>query len=243
MVLFWVQGLASARRPKRLATNHEIKEFPMLRPASYSLPLCLGLSLAASALAATPPPEVPFTDSPPGTLKESPATGITVAAIDVRFEKTSLTEVAGKLRLGTIAHQGDAGNSIYWLCYDIATREGRERLWVTSSGEMGGTEHLVTGISAQSLPGPDGTGDCPLLPGQLSPHLIGSSLWLGSSARSVTEHLGSPSLHRGAWQAYGFEGKVAGKCDPDGFDRTNWLYLRTETGAVTRLVAGQVTSC
>jgi hypothetical protein len=36
---------------------------------------------------------------------------------------------------------------------------------------------------------------------------------------------------------------VAGKCDPDGFDRTNWLYLRTETGAVTRLVAGQVTSC
>lgn len=214
-----------------------------MRLASYSLPLCLGVSFAASALAATPPPDVPFTDSPPGTLKQSPARGLTVAAIDVLFEKTSLAEVAAKLGVGTIAHQGDAGDSVYWLCYDIATREGPQRLWVTASGEMGGSEHLVTGISAQILPSPDGTGDCPQLPGQPNPHLIGSALWLGSSAHSITEHLGSPSLHRGAWQAYGYEGKVPGKCEPDGFDRTNWLYLRTETGAITRLVAGQVTSC
>jgi len=215
----------------------------MMRLASYALPLCLGLSVCSSAVADMPPPEVPFADSPPGTLKESPAAGIILGAIDVRFEKTRLADLANKLGRGVIAHQGDAGASIYWLCYDLDTPAGAQRLWVTSSGEMGGAEHLVTGISAETLASAENMEDCPRLPGQQNPHLIGSSLWLGSPVQSVAERLGSPSLHRGAWQAYGYEGKVRGKCGPDGFDRTNWLYLRTETGAITRLVAGQVTSC
>jgi hypothetical protein len=215
----------------------------MMRLASYALPLCLSLSVASHAIAAEPPPGVPFADSPPGTLKESPASGVALGAIDVLFEQTHLADIVAKLGHGTIAHQGDAGESVYWLCYDITTHEGAERLWVTSSGEMGGTEHRVTGISAQLLAGAEPSGDCASLTSQQSPHLIGSSLWLGSSSRAVTARLGSPSLDRGAWQAYGFEGKVPGQCEPDGFDRTNWLYLRTETGAITRLVAGQVTSC
>jgi hypothetical protein len=43
---------------------------------------------------------------------------------------------------GTIQHQGDAGGSIYWLCY----RRAQHRLWVVSGGEIGGPDHLVTEI-------------------------------------------------------------------------------------------------
>ena len=99
---------------------------------------------ADDCFAQTPPPPVDghALERVSPTIKKRLATRFSLGAFAGRFEETPLGTVRDTVGEGTIQHQGDAGDSIYWLCY----RRAQHRLWVVSSGEMGGPDHRVTEI-------------------------------------------------------------------------------------------------
>lgn len=87
------------------------------------------MALAIQVFAGTPPPESPFDAMPwKATMKSRPATGLGMGSLRVRLEKTTLDDVRRAASVGDIAHQGDAGESIYWLCYTNLTPAPVERI-------------------------------------------------------------------------------------------------------------------
>jgi hypothetical protein len=177
------------------------------------------------------------------TMKQSPVTGLQLGTLTVKFEKTKLADILQAAAAGDIAHQGDAGESVYWVCYTNSQVNRTERIWLMAHGEMGGSEHYVTDVSAELLPNESPSKDCPALPQSLTPVVLDNSLWIGSSEGGATSKLGAPSLHKNSWRSYDFQTKVSGDCGGDGFDRETSLLLHFRNGRVDRLQAGQTTSC
>jgi len=110
----------------------------------------LGYLLLAAVCAGAEPPHVPdgMIDSATPVTKE-PTKGLTLGSFRIEFEKTTLTEVRTAASGGTVAQRGDAAEHILWLCYTSERPGAKERLWIISSGEMGGSEHDVTEISVE----------------------------------------------------------------------------------------------
>lgn len=206
----------------------------------------LGILIVASvnAFAETPPPAAPFDAiNWKATIKQRPSTGLHMGTLPVRFEKTTLDDVRRAASTGEIAHRGDAGESVYWLCYTNLGVTQVERIWVVADGEMGGPEHYITNIRAELLPNESATADCPALPNSLKPLSLENHLWLGASKAGATTKLGAPSFQKGAWRSYDFQGKVPGNCQGGGFDLLVSLLLHFQNGHVNSLQIGQVTSC
>jgi len=202
--------------------------------------LLLAACMFGSAFAATPPPESPF----PATTwtpvsKSKPATTVTLGSFELRFEETTLAMVIGAVGRGDVSHQGDAGDSIYWLCYTAPN----ERIWIIADGEMGGSGHAVTEVTAQRMERIQATDECPALPKSLQSISVAGQISLGSSERKALRILGQPSHRDGPWWSFDYQEKVPGNCEPDGFDRMNWLLFKTEHGHIVTIHAGQVTSC
>lgn len=201
------------------------------------------VSASPSSFAEIAPPSAPFDATTwKATMKRKPSTGLEMGAFRVRFEKTTLDEVRRAAAAGEIAHRGDAGESAYWLCYTTAGITQNERVWLVSHGEMGGSVHYITNISAELVPNGITT-DCPALPNRLLPLSLDNGLWLGAPAGAVPAKLGAPSHKKGAWQSYGYQGKVPGKCEGGRFDLLAWLLLHFQSSRINSIQAGQVTSC
>ena len=182
--------------------------------------LALAVFTADDCSAQTPPP--PFDEHAlervPPTVVKRLATRFSLGAFAGRFEETQLGAVREAVGEGTIQHQGDSGDSIYWLCY----RRAQHRLWVVSSGEIGGPDHLVTEI-VEELTEKDtetSTG-CAIIPEKFAPVVFDGKLRLGMSRQAVVTALGPPSKSEAARMVYSREGKLAG-----GFDETAWFILR-----------------
>ena len=174
---------------------------------------------AGNCSAQTPPPPVDehvFERVPPTVVKRL-ATRFSLGAFAGRFEETPLGAVRKAVGEGTIQHQGDAGGSIYWLCY----RRAQHRLWL-SSGELGGPDHRVIEIVAELTEKDTGTStDCPIIPEKFAPVVFDGKLRLGMSRLEVVKALGPPSKSEAAQVVYSHKGKLA-----HGFDETAWLILR-----------------
>jgi hypothetical protein len=197
-----------------------------------------------SALAATPPPAAPpDAFDKPAPLKQRPSTGLKMGSFFIEFEKTTLDDVRHAASAGTIAHDGDAGESVYWLCYTNLSPAQVERVWVIADGEMGGNEHAVTGVVAQVIPNGAATGDCPALPDRLTALSLGDGMWLGASKGAVVSGLGAPPFEKNRWSSFNYEGKVAGHCPGNQLDLDARLQLHADNGRIDWLQAGQVTSC
>lgn len=203
--------------------------------------------LAATAFASfaqTPPPASPFgAVTWKAARKDAPSSGVRMGTLVVRFEKTTLDDVRRAAAVGDIAHRGDAGASAYWLCYTRSGNAQAERIWVIADGEMGGPEHVVTGVSAERLTNGRATADCPALPNHLEPPSLDRRIWLGTSERGAVRKLGVPSFRKGGWRSYDFQSKVPGRCGGEGFDRSASLLLHFRNGRVDSLQAGQITGC
>jgi len=169
-----------------------------------------------------------------------PATGLRLGPFKVEFERTTLARVLAAAGSGTIQHEGDAAESIYWLCYTIG---GTQRLWIVASGEMGGSEHAVTDVTAQRMDRVKASADCPVLSSKLQPVSLQHGLWIGVSDEVALQALGTPSYSKDSWRYFEYQSKVKGDCQPEGFDIINSLAYELSEGKVVTLVAGQVTSC
>lgn len=197
--------------------------------------------IAFSATAAVPPPEGAFDAIVwPASLKAAPSESATLGEFVIQFEKTTLAQVMSEASIGIIAHRGDAGGSVYWLCY--SQPNVGVRIWVISSGEMGGDRHSVTRVVAEQFKTAQPSTDCPELPVQLQPLSLANHLWLGSMDVDIQRVLGMPSHQDGAWRTFDFQGKTKGKCE-GGYDVYNWLWTRSDKGRVNRIDAGKITSC
>ena len=204
--------------------------------------LPLLLACAVSSAQTVPPPSRPveaLTWSP--SMKRQPSTGAKLGRLRIDFEKTTLAEILLNTEVGAIQHSGDAGESVYWLCYTL-NGPTPARLWITADGEMGGPARAVTGITIAALKSGQPVAGCPALPLDMQPASLQGDIRLGMYERSIVKMLGVPS-HRGAdWISYDFEGKAKGNC-PSGFDVLNSLVLKTRRGTVDTIYANQVTSC
>ena len=148
--------------------------------------------------------------------------------------ETALGAVREAVGGGTIQHQGDAGDSIYWLCY----RRAQHRLWVVSSGEMGGRDHRVTEIVEELTEKDTETStDCAIIPEKFAPLVFDGKLHLGMSRLEVVTALGPPSKSEAAQMVYSHDGKLA-----DGFDETAWLILRFREEKLVSMRGGKTTT-
>lgn len=184
---------------------------------------------ANDCAAQTPPPpldEHAFERAPP-TVAKRMTTRFSLGAFAGRFEETRLDAVREAVGEGTIQHQGDAGGSLYWLCY----RRAQHRLWVVSHGEMGGPDHLVTEIVEEVAEKDAGAStDCAVIPEKFSPVVFDGKLHLGMSRQAVIAVFGPPSKSEAARIVYSHKGKVA-----DGFDETALLILGFRAGKLVSM--------
>ena len=168
------------------------------------------------------------------TVVKRLATRFSLGPFAGRFEETRLGAVRNAVGEGTIQHQGDAGNSIYWLCY----RHAQHRLWVVSSGEIGGPDHLVTEIVEELTEKDAGAStDCAIIPDKFSPVTFDSKLRLGMSGQQVVMALGRPSKSESDRMVYFHQKRRA-----DGFDETAWLILRFRESKLVSMRGGKTTT-
>jgi hypothetical protein len=138
-----------------------------------------------------PPPRFPLKVAPTPTIKSTPASSIMLGSITVDFDKTTLYEAMKQIKAGKIQHEGDAGESAYWLCYSIRTPEGWEQLWLLSHGEMGGDEHVIHGVVANIPSSSPSLTSCPELTNNLRHVKLNNGLWLGAKSEEIKKKLGS----------------------------------------------------
>ena len=199
--------------------------------------------LAAAALAGSPPPLLVDESGWNPTESKPPSSAVLLGSFRLGFETTRLEDVRHAAGVGAITHQGDAADSIYWLCYTASVAGSHERIWILSSGEMGGPEHEITGVSAQLSQSFRAIPSCPALPAKLTPMRLDRGFWLRSTNHEVAGALGTPSRQQAGWLFYDFSGKSPQKCEGGFYDVTNGLQVRIQHGLVTDVRASQVTSC
>jgi hypothetical protein len=164
--------------------------------------------------------------------------------MQIQFEETTLSEVLGTIESGFIQHQGDAADSLNWLCYTVVTDNYKSRVWIKSHGEMGGAEHRVTAVAVQRISSNVVPSDCPALPKQFQPLSFNNGIWLGATKTTVRKAFPSGLLFRREQAFIGYQGKVSddGHCE-GGYDLLNSLSLTFQGGLVVGIDAYQVTSC
>jgi hypothetical protein len=207
---------------------------------------CVASSLAwtnlvaqARAESSIAPPDVPEEPADmQATLHRPPSEGVSLGPLHVRFEETTLEDVRRQIGTGRIAHRGDAGDSLSWLCYTIPDDHHPMRLWMTS-GELQSNTY-IGGITAETgAADAQPVAQCPALPARFLPVTLDQGLWLGASDTHVGKALGRPSHESDGWRMFDYSRSIRrGQCE-----QQNWLWTKSRAGHVILIDAGQSSSC
>lgn len=101
--------------------------------------------------------ELPNPSPPPDGM--APLSKIRIAGIPVLLGKTPIDTVGHSLGIG-VEHQGDAGDSVYWLCVRLDIPAGtshppRDRsalsLWLVSDADTAGPSHSIGAIALDTV--------------------------------------------------------------------------------------------
>ena len=166
---------------------------------------------APETIAQVSPPEVPIElfQGELYTVKKPIALQFTLGAFTGHFEGTTLDEVSKAANGGIIQHQGDAGTSMYWLCYTSPDKRAPQKLWIMSDGEMGGREHGVTEVITVPMPlNTEPTTVCPALPANMQAVSIDQAIKLGMKRANLIKMLGKPTKVQGDWLVFNHLGDV-----------------------------------
>ena len=91
------------------------------------------------------------------------APSVRLGGVEIVLEETLLTAIRDSIGVGQIAHLGDAGSSLYWLCYTNDRPALPYRIWLSRGALHGSGE--VNAVTAELLgENRAPTADCPLLP-------------------------------------------------------------------------------
>jgi hypothetical protein len=183
------------------------------------------------------PPTARDTITVPATLNVDPVQEMRLGSFVVKFEKTTLTEIRDALGTGSIEHAGDAGESHYWLCYSLPG----QRVWLISHGEMGGSEHALTGVHAISMKStPQVNASCPSIPNRFQSISFYFG-WIGTDQQSLVKSLGQPSGKEGGNFIFFFHRKIYKEKTVIG-DVIGYVEATIVDNKVTSLKASHVTS-
>lgn len=206
----------------------------------------IGLLVATTTSAASqtsglpiPPPDTPIESANlKPTLHRPPSVGISLGDLHVRFEKSTLADIQQKIGAGIIAHRGDAGDSLTWLCYTIPYVHDTTRLWL-SSGELEGNTYVSSATAELSHGAIPATSQCPDLPLRFRHIALDHALWLGMPNARFDKALGNPSHEREGWRMFNYLAPIdRGRCE-----QQNWLWTHSTDDQVTRIDVGQTSSC
>jgi hypothetical protein len=203
----------------------------------------LALLVLAASTAAAAPPAFPFADGlAKPTLQARPGTVLHLGSLAIEFEKTSMLEVLRSVGTGEIHSQGDAGDSLSWICYQVADAAAKDKsaqlLWITSGALQGG--QIADGVVAHSVPAAPSPGDCAPLPERFRPVRIDGGLWLGSSRAELDLALPQISAERSGWLEYIYSGKYRDVFQQSDRGNVNTVEYEEVSSVVLRLVDGRV---
>jgi hypothetical protein len=142
---------------------------------------------------------VPFLDAAPTTLQVAPVSSVRLGSLVVALDSGTLPAVARTIGDGVVSHAGDASESTYWLCYSLGPLASRQRLWLLSSGELGGSDQIIYGVVAKAVDRAASSRTCPELPREFTPVVLDIGFWVGSREREARAKLGHPSLSDAPW--------------------------------------------
>ncbi len=201
--------------------------------------ICAGLvmltapGLASRAWADAPfAPPTPLIDS--GQAKPGPksvARTFTLNGVHGTLEKTTFDEVQKRFG-GQVAHQGDAGGSLSWLCYDLPAKH--LRVWL-AAGALHNHAHQIDQVTIWTVSAPANSPGCPVPAGQESADIDGVAP--GQDAASVEARLGAPGLSRESWLAYAHNAPAGA-----GYTESDGLAVNTENGRISHVQAWRATS-
>ncbi|MDR3417115.1 MAG: hypothetical protein P4L83_13100 [Nevskia sp.] len=198
-------------------------------------------ALAADCWAAgPPPPDYPFGDGfAAATLPAPPAAELRLGRFAVRLERTRMAEVRKAAGAGEVGHRGDAGASLYWLCYTLPHEDSADLLWFTSGELYGGGE--IDGIVARRLAdGEAAPPGCPVLPAALRPAALRHGLWLGSTTAQLQAALPRPSATRDGWLEYSYAGTLKGPYRDPGSGKDSVVDYDVGSDLLVKLKAGRI---
>lgn len=218
----------------------------MIRPvpvlAAIALTLCSACTASGSQKDSVPPPDWTLSRTWSATLATPPAGQLTLGSLRISFGQTTLKQVKHTLGTGRIAHQGDAGNSLAWLCYTVPDNSHPARLWLVSS-ELDAGKYITGAIIKQARPKRDGAAAaCPVLPKTYRDARLGKFLWLGTAAQTLGHRLGPPSHQIGGWRMFDY-GKTFKTPNCQRAEDNNSLRVLLQDGRVIAMQAYRTVAC
>jgi hypothetical protein len=184
------------------------------------------LSLQAFADDSLSPPKWPPEAAFEANTKQDPVGPLKLGHLNVTLERTTLEEVITAIGAGSIKRQGDASESVAWICY-TAKLPTIQRIWLTSS-ELGGGS-VIDGVSAVLLAPSDPIVEgCPELPSKFQPAQIANGIWINSSDQSIRKNIGDHKMANSI-MTYIYFGKQGE------FDVTGAIAIRMKNGKATEI--------
>lgn len=113
-----------------------------------------------------------------------------LTVLGVIIGKTTLNEVKDKFKAKEIYHEGDAGNSLYALCFK---GPGGSTI-AFESGEMGGNERVVSSVSVNSAQAPYKLKQICEKTNLIKSKIAINGISLGMSPDLVKKLVGSPTM-------------------------------------------------
>lgn len=195
------------------------------------------LSTAAYALyQETGVPSIPFEENEATGLDAHIEASIDVAGLQVVLEKTSLLDIQKKTG-GLIRHQGDAGGSLYFLCYNSKYNTIPIQVWFFS-GELGGEGHLIHGLYVQK--GAYFTNlasSCTSIKENSISLKIDDEFWIDQNMDVVNKKIGSHSSAEDGWNFYTHTSN-----EDNEYQKATILGLELHNQRVKSLYLGQTTT-
>jgi len=205
----------------------------MIFGASLLAAVAITLGVQEAPAEARPPSWIEGTEWT-ATTQSDPVPPLQLGNFAVLLETTALADVRKEIGSGTMYRNGDAAESITWLCYNVARAASTQVVWLSSS-EMGGGE-IVDGVTAlisdSASPAPK---NCATLPAKYEQIRLKNGIWLGSTAAQVRAAFGQPHEQAETW-SYVFEGKSGS------YDVYSNVSFKIRDGKVVALDCSRLTS-
>lgn len=162
--------------------------------------------------------------------KIQPDSELTV--VGVILGKTTLKEVKEKFKAKEIYQEGDAGSSLYALCFKTSTNT----TIAFESGEMGGAEHVIHSVSINSAQNPYKLKQICEKTSMIKSKIVLNGISLGMSPDIVKKLVGTPTKNETNKIEYKYAVQVGSK------DTTSEMIIEFKDSMSNKITASKLES-